>query len=74
MKRDQLIVKLVELADESGLPVSEKVAALRIAQTRVQMNVSGTSKPQKIPWGKRPLPRPSGSLMGKQKSQPKEKG
>lgn len=70
MTRAELIDLLCLNCDGSGLPVSEKVAALRVAQTRIQMNVgAGRQKPKKIEV--RPLTRPSGNFMGKQKREPK---
>ena len=70
MKRDQLKEQIINLCEESGLSVSDKVSALRAALTRVQMNV-GAATPAKKSF--KPLTRPSGNVMGKQKSQPKEK-
>lgn len=72
MKRDQLTDRVVALSDESGLPLTERTAALRIALTRIQMNVSpATHRSRKVKWDKEPLLRPSGNVMGKQKREAK---
>lgn len=70
MNRAELKQQIVELCEGSGLSVSEKVAAVRSALTTVQLNVGLPPAPAK---SFKPLTRPSGKMMGKQKSQPKEK-
>lgn len=70
MTREELKSQIIELCDNSGLSLNDKVSAVRAAMTRVQMNVGTKSATPKFAG---PLLRPGGKMMGKQKSQPKEK-
>ena len=75
MKQVDLVESLVAQCDGADLPLTEKVSALRAALTRVQMNVGaapGGRPSRKVQVQvRKPLLRPSGNLMGKQKREPK---
>lgn len=72
MTRAELTDQIAALCDGTDLPLREKVVALKIASTRVQMNVSlGVTKPKKVAWSRKPLLRPSGNVMGRQRREPK---
>lgn len=68
MNRAELKQQIVALCEGSGLPVNERVAAVRAALTTVQLNV-GLAPAQAKSF--KPLVRPSGKMMGKQKREPK---
>lgn len=67
-KRSELVGRLVAILGESDLPLDGQIQALAEARTRIQRSVSRPGPEKSF----KPLTRPSGNVMGKQKRVAKE--
>ena len=73
MKRTELEEQIISVCKDSGLTPREILTALSRARQRLEKGITEVSVSAPLKKDYKPLSRPGGKFMGKQRSQPKEK-